>query len=81
MTLDVQRMRAIQSARDFLRGLLDPAKTQRVPSKIREEARRILKHYPEPYWIDDKLPKESCELREEDAGFCGKERKSHRDEL
>jgi hypothetical protein len=82
MTIDIERMRAINNARDFLRALLDPTKTPNVTKRVREEARGILKHYPEQYWMEEKLPKESLELKQEDARFySGRIIKSRTDEL
>lgn len=46
MTLPDERTRAVLNARDFLRELLDPKKTPRVPLEVRRRARSILKHYP-----------------------------------
>jgi hypothetical protein len=45
MTLPDEKYRAIIRARDFLRDLLDPKKTPRVPKAIRKEAYYALKHY------------------------------------
>lgn len=46
MTLPDERKNAVQAAQEFLRQLLDPAQTPRVPRAIRREARARLKHYP-----------------------------------
>lgn len=46
MTLPHERRNAITSACRFLEALLDPKKTPKVPDIIRQEARRILKHFP-----------------------------------
>ena len=46
MTLPNERYRAINNAREFLRKLLDPKQTPRVPKKVRKEAYYALKHYP-----------------------------------
>lgn len=46
MTLPDERTRAVQKARRFLRSLLDPKKTPRVPKQIRKEAYYVLKHFP-----------------------------------
>lgn len=50
MTLPDERTRAVLAAADFLSDLLDPKKTPKVPSEIRERARRVLRHH--PLWID-----------------------------
>lgn len=46
MTLNTERFRAINKARDLLRDLLDRSKTPRVPLAIRKEAYWVLKHFP-----------------------------------
>ena len=46
MTLPIERSWAVDNAREFLRSLLDPKLTPRVPAKIRQEARWCLKHFP-----------------------------------
>ena len=46
MTIPVERTRAVDGTRDFLRSLLDPKQTPRVPGKVRQEARACLRHYP-----------------------------------
>jgi hypothetical protein len=59
MTLPEEEARAIAATRTFLYALLDPKQTPRVPREVRQQARRVLKHYPmmpsdEAYvpWID-----------------------------
>lgn len=52
MTLPDEKYRAITHARNFLRSLLDPKKTPRVPSKVRQEAYRVLKHYIGEYELE-----------------------------
>lgn len=49
MTLPNERYQAIQNTREFLRSLLDPKKTPRVPREIRKAAYRCLRHYPSPF--------------------------------
>jgi hypothetical protein len=39
-------IRAIESARLFLYDLMNPKSTPKVPSYIRQRARRVTKHYP-----------------------------------
>jgi hypothetical protein len=46
MTLPEEEARAIDSVRQFMFELLDPKLTPRVPKAIRQQARRLLKHYP-----------------------------------
>lgn len=49
MTIPAERSRATKYAQDFMRDLLDPKVTPRVPSGVREMARRILKHFPSAF--------------------------------
>lgn len=49
MTLPDERYRAIKAAREFLRDLLDPSKTKRVPKAVRQRAYAVLKHFPGEY--------------------------------
>lgn len=49
MTLPDERIRAVKQAREFLRDLLDPAKTPKVPKDIRRRAYSCLKHFPHDY--------------------------------
>lgn len=46
MTIPIERTRAVLDTKTFLYRLLDPADTPRVPSVVRDEARRLLRHYP-----------------------------------
>ena len=46
MTLPDERYRAVIWTELFLKDLLDSSKTPRVPKSVREEARRLLRHYP-----------------------------------
>ena len=46
MTLPCERFRAVMSARKFLYALLDPKQTPRTPRAVRQEARRVLRHFP-----------------------------------
>lgn len=46
MTLPDERYRAIVKARDFLRELMDPKKTPRIPKAIRHRAYWCLRHFP-----------------------------------
>jgi hypothetical protein len=46
MTLPNERTRAVRYARELLYALLDPKLTPRVPRKVREQALRVLRHFP-----------------------------------
>lgn len=52
MTLPDERYRAVTYARDFLRSLLDPKQTPKVPRKVREQAYRVLRHFPADYEME-----------------------------
>jgi hypothetical protein len=49
MTLPVERKHAILNAEQFLRDLMDPKATPRVPLAVRQRAWRCLKHFPSKY--------------------------------
>ena len=49
MTLPNERYRAVNQAREFLRDLLDRKKTPGVPSKVRQEAYWVLRHFPSEF--------------------------------
>ena len=46
MTLPFERLRAVNSTREFLFDLAIPSKTPRVPKEVRDRARALLRHYP-----------------------------------
>jgi hypothetical protein len=46
MTTSDERTRAVLHTRDFLRELMDSERTPGVPDAVREQARRLLRHYP-----------------------------------
>lgn len=52
MTTPDERTRALLNARDFLRDLLDPKKTPKVPKNIRSRAHSALRHYPGDWQIE-----------------------------
>ena len=53
MTMPNERMNAIKSTRQFLVDLMDPKKTPGVPSVVRKEAYRCVKHYPGEYYMEE----------------------------
>jgi hypothetical protein len=53
MTMPCERTWAIRNTNQFLIDLLDPKKTPRVPSAIRKEAYRCLRHYPGDYHMEE----------------------------
>ena len=52
MTMPNERRNAVNFTRQFLVDLMNPKKTPRVPSAIRKEAYRCLKHYPGDYYME-----------------------------
>lgn len=48
-----ERTRSVIYTRNFLLDLCDPSKTPRVPSYVRDDARRLLKHYPSDYDMEN----------------------------
>ena len=52
MTLPDERYRAVLAAERFLKDLLDPKQTPRVPAEIRARARSVLRHYPGTWDMD-----------------------------
>ncbi len=56
VTLPDERLRAVYYAKIFLRDLLDPKKTPKVPKEIRTRASDCLRHFPANYELE-KLPK------------------------
>ena len=49
MTLPDERYRAMRCGQQLLLDLLNPKVTPKVPKYVRERARSILRHYPDPY--------------------------------
>jgi len=52
MTLPIERTQAVLRVERFLLDLRDPKKTPRVPKAVREEASRLLRHYPSKYHME-----------------------------
>lgn len=60
MTLPNERYRAVENAREFLRDLVDPKKTPRVPKEVRKNAYWVLRHFPSDFdmlMVAEKSPK------------------------
>lgn len=49
MTLPDERYRAVVQTAKFLESLSYSSETKRVPLAVRQEARRLLRHYPSEY--------------------------------
>jgi hypothetical protein len=52
MTLPNERRMAILKTEDFLKDLLDPSKTPRIPKEIRQRAYSCLRHFPCEYHME-----------------------------
>jgi len=52
MTIPIERAWAIRNVEWFLKSLLDPKETPKVPKEIRKRAARLLKHYPSQFYIE-----------------------------
>jgi len=52
MTLPFERYNTIKRTEEFLKDLMDPKKTPRVPKSIRRQAYYCLRHYPSGFNLD-----------------------------
>lgn len=52
MTLPFERARAVLYTEEFLKDLLNPQLTPKVPKPIRRMAGSLLRHYPSKYDLD-----------------------------
>ena len=53
MTMPNERRWAVNNTRQFLLDLMDPKKTPLLPSSVRKEASRCLRHYPGEYYMEE----------------------------
>lgn len=60
MSLKNEKLMSLWRTREFLRDLLDPKKTPRIPRSYRQHAYRCLKHFP---WEGDIV------IRDDDGKF------------
>jgi hypothetical protein len=59
MTLADERYRSLIQTKKFLIGLQSPMMTPRVPKTIRQQARSLLRHWPDDYHLElitEKIP-------------------------
>lgn len=66
MTIPTERFRSIRYARDFLRELLDPRATPKVPKFIRTLAYNCLRHFPTDYEMEQIAKCPRCRKHFED---------------
>jgi len=52
MTLPCEQVSALVYTEHFLKDLLDPKKTPRVPRGVRRQAYRLLRHYPMRFEVE-----------------------------
>jgi hypothetical protein len=52
MTVPRERTNAVMFTENFLLRLIDPKQTPRVPRAIRQEAHRLLRHYPSRFEME-----------------------------
>ena len=52
MTVPSERTNAVMFTETFLLSLIDPKQTPRVPKSIRQEAHRLLRHYPSRFEME-----------------------------
>jgi hypothetical protein len=52
VTVPIERKNAVIYTEKFLLNLVNPKVTPRVPKSVREEARRLLRHYPSQFDMD-----------------------------
>lgn len=53
MTLDSQRWDNINWTRDFLVQLAITPRSRLSAAEIKKRAAQLLKHYPEPHWVEE----------------------------
>ena len=53
MTIPIERYYSIVNAEEFMRDLMDPKKTRRIPKAIRRRAASCLRHYPSDYYLHE----------------------------
>jgi hypothetical protein len=59
MTIPIERTNAVNNTRKFLRSLLDPKKTPRVPKMIRKQAYWCLRHFPTEFDMQEAAKKKN----------------------
>jgi len=70
MTLPYEEKYSINQARQFLYDLTNPKKVHRIPKAVRDEAFRLLHHYPHEYRVEEYFKAERT-LGEKDGDSKG----------
>ena len=72
MTIPVERTNAVIWTEQFLCDLLDPKKTPRVPKTIRQQANRLLRHYPSRFHMETIAEREDAAVGQMAVKVFGK---------
>lgn len=64
MTLPYESKYAVKNTKLFLLDLLNPKITPKVPLCIRKTAGRLLRHYPDDYYVDELFGSENDEKKD-----------------
>jgi len=51
MTLPYENYTSLNNTRNFLKDLMDPKKSPKVPKQVRQRARNLLKHFPADFEV------------------------------
>ena len=72
MTVPRERTNAVIFTGSFLKDLLDPKKTPRVPKSIRQQAAHCLRHYPNQWEMETIAAREDGEAHPIQMKIFGK---------
>lgn len=72
MTVPVERTNAVIWTESFLKDLLDPTVTPRVPKSVRQQAAHLLRHYPSRWEMDTIAAREDGETHPIQMKIFGK---------
>lgn len=72
MTVPRERTNAVIFTENFLKDLLDPKKTPRVPKSVRQQAVRCLRHYPSQWEMETIAAREDGEAQPIQMKIFGK---------
>lgn len=61
MTMPSERINAIRNTLNFLRDVINPAKTPRLPRGIRKQAYWLLRHFPHDYEME--IVEKECDCK------------------
>jgi hypothetical protein len=72
MTVPIERTNAVIFTESFLKDLLNPKATPRVPKSIRQQAARCLRHYPSQWQMETIAAREDGEAQPIQMKIFGK---------